>query len=139
MPIAVFRCAWVAVISATLAFGQAPATPQRPVTDIYHGVKITDNYRWLEKDSDPEVKAWSAAQNRYARAFLDAQPTGAALKDQLTKLYGRSSASYSALRCRSGVLFALKSQPPKEQPLLVSMRSSIDPAAEKVVVDPNQI
>jgi len=139
MPFALLRSATLSVLSATLAIGQAPPTPQRPVTDTYHGVKITDNYRWLEKDADPEVKAWSAAQNRYARAFLDAQPTRAVLQDQLTKLYGGSSSSYSALRYRSGVLFALKSQPPKEQPLLVWMTSASDPAAEKVVVDPNQI
>ncbi|HXB69669.1 MAG TPA: alpha/beta fold hydrolase [Candidatus Acidoferrales bacterium] len=139
MLFALFRSATLAVLSATLVVAQAPATPQRPVTDIYHSVKVTDNYRWLEKDADPEVKAWSAAQNRYARAFLDAQPMRAVLQDQLAKLYGSSSSSYSALRYRSGVLFALKSQPPKEQPLLVWMRSATDPAAEKVVLDPNQI
>jgi prolyl oligopeptidase len=139
MPFALFRSATLAVLSATLAAGQVPATPVRPVTDTYRGVQVIDNYRWLEKDADPEVKAWSAAQNRYARAFLDAQPTRAALLDQLTKLYGSSSSSYSAMRYRSGVLFALKSQPPKEQPLLVWMKSATDPAAEKVVVDPNQI
>jgi prolyl oligopeptidase len=37
------------------------------------------------------------------------------------------------------VLFALKSQPPKEQPLLVRMRSASDPASEQVILDPNQI
>jgi len=139
MPFALFRSATLAALSATLVLGQVPATPQRPVSDTYHGVAVIDNYRWLEKDADPEVKAWSAAQNRYARAFLDAQPSRAALQAQLTKLFGSSSSSYSALRYRSGVLFALKSQPPKEQPLLVWMKSANDPAAEKVVVDPNQI
>ena len=76
MPFALFRSGTTAVLSAALAVGQAPATPKRPVTDTYHGVKVTDNYRWLEKDADPEVKAWSAAQNRYARAFLDPSPRG---------------------------------------------------------------
>lgn len=139
MPFALFRSATLAVLSATLLLGQAPATPKRPVTDTYHGVAVVDNYRWLEKDSDPEVKAWSAAQNRYARAFLDAQPTRAALLNQLTKLYGNSSSSYYGLQYRQGGLFGLKSQPPKEQPLLVWMKSAADAAGEKVVVDPNQI
>jgi prolyl oligopeptidase len=139
MPLALLRTATLAVLSATLLTGQPPATPERPVTDTYHGVTVIDNYRWLEKDADPEVKAWSAAQNRYARAFLDAQPTRAALQSQLAKLYGSSSSSYSALRYRNGFLFALKSQPPKEQPLLVWMKSASDPAAEKIVVDPNRI
>jgi hypothetical protein len=41
----------------------APATPKRPVTDEYQGVKVTDDYRWLENWDDPQVKQWSAAQN----------------------------------------------------------------------------
>jgi prolyl oligopeptidase len=139
MSLALFRSATLAILSVSMAIGQIPPTPKRPVTDTYHGVKVTDDYRWLEKDADPEVKAWSAAQNRYARAFLDAQPLRAALQSQLAKLYGSASSSYSALRYRSGVLFALKSQPPKEQPLLVSMRSASDPASEQVILDPNQI
>jgi len=129
----------LAILSATLLAAQVPPTPQRPVTDTYYGVTVIDNYRWLERDADPEVKAWSAAQNRYARAFLDAQPMRAALQSQLAKLYGSSSSFYTALRYRSGALFALKSQPPKEQPLLVWMKSASDPTAEKVVLDPNQI
>ena len=40
----------------------------RPVTDTYHGVKVVDPYRWLETDEDPEVKAWSDAENAYARS-----------------------------------------------------------------------
>jgi len=43
------------------------------------------------------------------------------------------------MRYRGGALFALKSQPPKEQPLLIWMKPAADPATEKVVVDPNRI
>jgi prolyl oligopeptidase len=139
MSFALFRFTALAVLSASMALGQAPDTPKRPVTDTYHGVTVTDNYRWLERDADPEVKAWSAAQNRYARTFLDAQPMRAALQSQLATLYGSSSSFYPALRYRNGWLFALKSQPPKEQPLLVWMKSANDPATEKIVLDPNQI
>jgi prolyl oligopeptidase len=37
---------------------QPPATPKRPVTDVYHGVRVTDDYRWLENASDPQVLEW---------------------------------------------------------------------------------
>lgn len=37
-------------------------------TDVYHGVAVTDPFRWLEDWDDPQVKTWSAAQNEHARA-----------------------------------------------------------------------
>ena len=33
-----------------------PATPKKPVIDDYGGVKVGDDYRWLEAGADPEVK-----------------------------------------------------------------------------------
>jgi prolyl oligopeptidase len=123
---------------------QIPATPKRPVTDTYHGVKVTDDYRWLEDWNDPVVKAWSDAQNRYARQFLDGLPSRAGIYANLEKLYRQQSASYGSLTRRGNGLFAMKRQPPKEQPLLVLLNSagSADGDAarsERVVVDPTAI
>ena len=39
----------------------APASPQQPVTDTYHGVTVSDPYRWLENTDSEPVRAWSAA------------------------------------------------------------------------------
>jgi len=66
-----------------------PETPQRPVTDILHGHKVVDPYRWLESDKDPEVVAWAEAQNRLARDFLDNIPLRSALERRLTELKRR--------------------------------------------------
>src|SRR4030095_8351625 len=49
-------------------------TPKKPVTDEYQGVKVQDDYQWLEKDDDPAVKAWSDAQNQRTRKYLDKLP-----------------------------------------------------------------
>ena len=57
----------------TLAAGW-PDTPLRPVTNVYHGVTVVDNYRWLENFNDPEVKQWSAAQNAITRGYLENLP-----------------------------------------------------------------
>ena len=57
---------------AEQAISAYPETPQRAVSDSYHGVTVTEAYRWLENFDDPEVLAWNAAQNRYSRALLDA-------------------------------------------------------------------
>src|SRR5580704_5846232 len=116
-----------------------PLTPKKPVTDVYQGVSVTDDYRWLEDYSDPAVRAWSSTQNQSARKYLDALPMRATLYDELKRLYSQPSPRYSALQTRPGALFALKNQPPQEQPMLVLLKSADDLESERVVLDPNQL
>jgi prolyl oligopeptidase len=125
------------VLETVLA--QPPATPKKPVTDVFHGVVVTDDYRWLENYSDPAVRAWSDAQNRYARQYLDALAPRVAGYEELKRLYSHPTTRYTDLRASGGVLFALKTQPPQEQPLLVTLKSADDPASERAVVDPNRL
>src|SRR5271170_3503460 len=120
----------LAAWAAAAVFAQPPAAPKKPVTDVYHGVQVTDDYRWLENYSDPAVRAWSDAQNKYARKYLDSLPVRATLLEQLKRLYSQPSASYSDLHARNSILFALKTQPPQEQPLLVTLKSAEDPRSE---------
>jgi len=129
--------ACLAVVSGALA--QPPAAPKKPVTDVYNGVSVTDDYRWLENYSDPAVRDWTEAENGYARKYLDALPMRGAISDELKKLYSQPSPRYSSLHAAGGLLFALKNQPPKEQPLLVALKSADDPASERVILDPNQL
>jgi prolyl oligopeptidase len=114
-----------------------PQTPKKPLTDEYHGVTVQDPYQWLENDDDPEVKTWSDAQSQRTRAYLDKLPDHAAIEKQLTAWYAKTSPSYSSLVSRPGILFAIKFQPPKQQPLLVTLVSANDLKSEKVVLDPN--
>src|SRR5438093_4541007 len=116
----------VALACTTLIYGQRPApappqTPQRPVTDEYFGIKVVDPYRWLENWDDPEVRTWTEAQNGYTRAMLDAQPFSEAVRQRVKAVGTSASPRWSALTPRPGALFALKSQPPLNQPLLVVM------------------
>jgi len=115
-----------------------PATPRRPVVDTYHGVAVVDDYRWLEHGSDPEVKAWSDAQNALARAYLDALPSQPILRARIRELLG-TSPRYAPTHYVGGRLFVLKFQPPLQQRLLVTYTDPSDPASERVVVDPNAL
>ena len=60
-----------------------PATKVQALTEVLHGVSVTDNYRWLEGSNDdpadqgkvtPEVAAWTDAENAYTREVLDNLP-----------------------------------------------------------------
>ena len=131
----------ISAISA-LALPGLPAaepseTPKKPVSTKYQGVTVEDPYQWLEKDDEPDVKAWSDAQNQRTRQYLDQLPDRAAIEKQLTEWYAKISPSYSSLVSRPGLLFAMKFQPPKQQPLLVTLFSADDLKSEKVVLDPN--
>jgi prolyl oligopeptidase len=116
---------------------QPPATARRPVTDEYQGVKVSDDYRWLENWDDPEVKQWNAAQNARSREYLDHLPARPAIRQTLKQALGASSAAYFGLEYRGGSLFAMKYQPPQQQPMLVALPSADDPAGARVIFDPN--
>jgi len=129
----------LALINVSAAAESKPQTPKRPVTDEYQGVKVEDPYQWLEKDDDPAVKGWSDAQNQGTRAYLDKLPDRARIEKQLTEWFAKTSPTYSSLVSRPGILFALKFQPPKQQPMLVTLPSPDDVKSEKMVLDPNAL
>ena len=116
-----------------------PQTPRRPVTDTYHGVTVTDDYRWLEDGTDKEVRAWSEAQNAYARSVLDRLPGASELRERLTTILAAKTTNHGRLAARGGKLFALRSQPPKQQPFLVVLPAPDRPADAKVLLDPGEL
>jgi len=61
------------------------------------------------------------------------------LREQIRDLISKPSATFNRLRQRGGVLFALRFQPPKEQPFLVTLPSVDEPDAARVIVDPVQL
>src|SRR3954452_18492692 len=62
---------------------QPPKAARRPVADVYHGVKVVDDYRWLEDSDNADVKTWVAAFRDYTRARLEALPGTAPLTERL--------------------------------------------------------
>jgi prolyl oligopeptidase len=114
-----------------------PVAERKPVTDTYHGVAVTEDYRWLEDSASADVRTWTAGQNAHTRGFLDALPARAPIHKRLEQLSAAASASYRQVKPAGNRLLALKRQPPLEQPLLVSIASPDAPETERILLDPN--
>jgi prolyl oligopeptidase len=131
-------CILLIVLSGCAALGP-PQTTQIPVINVYHGVEVVDPYQWLEDWDDDRVQSWSNKQNVYARSVLDNLPYVEELRERITQILTTEYISYYSVCWRKGDLFAMKRQPPLEQPFLVVMPSAEEPESERVIVDPTKI
>ena len=66
---------------------QYPVTAKIAQTDIYHGSKVEDPYRWLEDDTAAKVGDWVDQQNALTNKYLTQIPFVSAIKNRLEKLY----------------------------------------------------
>jgi prolyl oligopeptidase len=112
-------------------------TPQQPATNVYHGVRVVDDYQWLEDAANPAVRDWTRAQNARTRDYFDQLDFRPALAQELNELMGDQSAVYSVGDRRGDNIFALRSKPPAQQPVLVRLKSLQHPSLRHVVFDPN--
>src|SRR3954464_9565491 len=120
---------------------QLPAidTPRESVSDTYHGVAVADEYRWLEDQDSEATRGWTAAQDARTRAYLQALPFRDAIRHRAEEILKVESTSYDELSLGGSTYFALKTQPPLQQPLLVALDGLDDTAEERVLVDPNAL
>lgn len=106
----------------TLALSPLPPTPAEPVTEILHGVSVTDPYRWLEDPNSTRTRSWLEQQIAYARTYLDAIPgrerTRKRVKELLT-VEGTSAPCVAGNR-----YFFSKRMSSQEQPV-ITMREGL--------------
>ncbi|MEH2565681.1 hypothetical protein [Bradyrhizobium sp. AZCC 2289] len=63
-----------------------PETKREMVAETYHGVVVSDPYRWLECPCSQEVTDWLDRRNAITDAYLDKTPQWRAIADRLTVL-----------------------------------------------------
>src|SRR3989304_5749311 len=85
-----------------------PQTPRGDRADVYHGVKVSDPYRWLEADirTSKEVAEWAAAENKLTAGYLEAIPQRENLRRRLTELW--NFPQYSSPMKEGGRYYYLK-------------------------------
>ncbi len=117
------------VLAAVAVPPAPPRAARRPASDSYFGLEISDDYRWLEDRSDPEVRVWSDAQNAYARSVLDRLPSVDTIRKRVGEIATFPSPGYGSLVHRGATLFAIKNAPPRQQPFLVVLKAPEEPAS----------
>lgn len=127
----------VAVVAGAGAAAEPPpATAKQPVTDTYHGVKVVDDYRWLEDWDDAKVKAWSEAQNAAARAYLDALPDMPAIRARVGEIMRAPSVRCYGLHAAGKRLLAMRRDSNRQQPMLVAFENLEAKGDPRIVLDP---
>ena len=76
-----------------------PSPPAvREVVDVYHGVEVTDPYRYMEDLENPAVVDWMRAQSEYARSTLDRISGRQGLIEKMYEFDGRMSDQIHSLQ-----------------------------------------
>jgi prolyl oligopeptidase len=93
-----------------------PQSAVEPVTEIFHGVSVTDPYRWLEDQDSPRTRAWIEEQTLYARAYLDSIPGRERIRERIQEFLAVET--YDSLQRAGSRYFFRKRLPDQEQPCI---------------------
>ncbi len=122
-----------------------PGTPFTPLTypktrkvdqvDDYHGVKVSDPYRWLEDDKSAETAAWVAAENKVTFGYLNQIPYRERLQERL-----RSLLNYPryGLPIRRGEMFFFQKNNGLQNQAVWYVQKGLE-GVPKVLLDPNTL
>jgi prolyl oligopeptidase len=108
----------------------APPARRLDLVEVLHGHAVADPYRWLEDAESEETVAWSLAQDRHCRDWLDGLAGRDHLRRRLRELLPGMIGPPTVLGDR---VFHLRRRPEEEHAVLV-VREGAEP--ERVVLDP---
>jgi prolyl oligopeptidase len=126
-----------AIALATVAFLGPPPSAPEPVVEDLHGVRVVDEYRWLEPlESESErVREWTTLQNDHTRDLLDDLPGRDRLESRLEELM--TLPSISAPTARLNFYFNTERKGIQNQRVLY-VREGLD-GVPRALVDPNTL
>ena len=119
----------------TAAAAGPPRAEKRPLEETLHGVKIVDNYRWLEDGQSSDTQKWVAAEMAYTRSVLDPLPGREAIHKRLTELLSIGSLTQPEIGGK--YYFYTRREGMQNQPVLYA-RQGVD-GKDRVLVDANQL
>ena len=120
--------------AATIVVLPAPVARVAVVKDSYFGETLSDPYRWMENDKDPEWLPFLKAQNDRTRAVIGALPVRDALLGRIARLSG-DTVSTSKVQRAGGMTFF------QQRPLGADNYKLFadDGSSRRVLVDPTAL
>jgi prolyl oligopeptidase len=112
-----------------------PKAEKRPLEETIQGVKIVDNYRWLEDGNSPDTQKWVAEEMAYTRSVLDPLPGRDAIHKRLTELLSIGSITQPEIGGK--YYFYTRREGMQNQPVLY-VREGVE-GKDRVLLDPNQL
>jgi prolyl oligopeptidase len=103
------------------------------VADNYHGMAVSDPYRWLEDDLSEETANWVAAQNKVSFGYLEQIPFRKKVTDRLTKLWNYEK--FSAPFKEGEYTYFYKNDGLQNQSVLYRQKAEGEP---EMFLDPNK-
>jgi prolyl oligopeptidase len=131
-------CLAAAAAFALFASADGPSYPKArraDHVDTYHGVAVSDPYRWLEDTDSAETKAWIEAQNELTFGWLRAIPARKAIAERLRHLWNHER--FGVPVQEGGRYFYTRNDGLQNQNVLLTAESR--GAEPRVLLDPNTL
>jgi prolyl oligopeptidase len=93
-----------------------PYSEVEPITDVLHGVSVTDPYRWLEDQNSPKTRAWIEQQTTYARSYLDSLPGRERIRERIREFLAVET--YDSVLIAGNTFYFRKRLADQEQPCI---------------------
>lgn len=109
-----------------------PYSQVEAVTEVLHGVPVTDPYRWLEDQESPRTREWISAQTRHARSYLDSIPDRERIRQRIRQLLDVET--YDSLQ-KVGTGYFFRKRLAGQEQSCICLREGTD-GPDQVLVDP---
>ena len=112
--------------------GAPPNSAVEEVTEVLHGVRVTDPYRWLEDQQSPRTREWINAQQLYARSYLDSIPGRNRVRERIRELL---DVEIHDSLLKSGPRFFFRKRIREQEQACIFFREGAE-GEDQVLVDP---
>jgi oligopeptidase B len=129
--------AFLAASPSSIELPKPPSARREPRVDVVHGEKRQDDYFWLRRKEDPQVRAHLEAENAYTDAVM--KPTEALQEALYSEMLGRIKETDLSVPYRKGGFFYYsRTEKGKQYSISCRRKGTLD-APEEVMLDANEL